>query len=64
MENVRTFEYAGYLVEITEHPIYHDFQFVVKSLDGKKVIGTNTYFLGSDEAAAVAACELINDIPT
>lgn len=62
MENVRTFEYAGYLVAITEDPIYHDFQFVIKTLDEKTVIGTNTYFLGSDEAAAVAACELINNL--
>lgn len=62
MENERSFEYAGYKVIITENLIYNDFQFVVKTLDEKTVIGTNTHFLGSDEAAAVAACELINNL--
>jgi hypothetical protein len=36
------YEYYGHIIEIHEHPIYHDFEFVVKSLDKKTVITTST----------------------
>jgi len=38
---VKSYEYKGYLIEIEEHPIYHDFQFVVKTLDQKEIKCTN-----------------------
>jgi len=60
--NERKFEYCGYLVEISEDPIYHDFQFVVKTLDEHTVVGTNTHFLSSYEAAEIEARMLINDL--
>jgi hypothetical protein len=39
--NVKSYEYNGYLIEVNEHPIYHDFQFVVKTLDEKEIKSTN-----------------------
>jgi len=38
---VKNFIYNDYNIEIHEHPIYHDFEFVVKTLDNLKVIGTS-----------------------
>jgi hypothetical protein len=60
--NESSFQYCGYSVTITEHPIYNDFQFVVKTLDEKTVVGTNSHFLESREAAEIAARQLINDL--
>jgi len=56
------FEYCGYLIQITENPIYHDFEFVVKTLDEKTIIGANSHFLESKDSAEIAARELINDL--
>ena len=56
------FEYNGYSVTITENPIYHDFEFVVKTLDEKKVIGTSSAFIKSHELAESAAKQFINNL--
>jgi len=33
----KEYEYAGHRIEIHEHPIYHDFEFVIKTLDNNVV---------------------------
>ena len=38
---MKEYEYNGYLIEIHENPIYHDFQFVIKTLDSHEVKATN-----------------------
>jgi len=60
--NQYSFTYAGYLVIITEDPIYNDYRFVVKTLDEKKVVGANSYYHDSLESAEIAARELINNL--
>ena len=39
---IKEFLYNGYKVELFEHPIYHDFEFVIKTKDGH-VLCTNTH---------------------
>jgi len=60
--NEKKFEYCGYVIEITEHPIYHDFEFIIKTADEKTVVGTNTHFIDSYEAAEIEAKMFINDL--
>ena len=36
-------EYAGYKIEIHKHPIYEDYEFVIKSLDGHEVKCASTH---------------------
>ena len=54
-------EYGGYIVEIDEHPIYHDYQFVIKTLDEKKVVGANVQLYEYVEDAEAAAFLIINN---
>lgn len=57
-----SYEYLGYIIEIHEHPIYHDFEFVVKSIDGHDIKGTSTipysYYHDAENAAKI----LINNL--
>ena len=61
---VKTFKYSGYLIEIHEHPIYKDFEFVVKTLDGHEVKGTSThpyqYLEDAENAATIFVSYLTN----
>lgn len=59
---IKEYEYNGYLLEIHEHPIYHDFEFVVKSSNGKFVKGTSTHTFLIAEDAENAAKILINEL--
>ena len=54
--------YEGYLVEIHEHPIYHDFEFVVKSKDGHEIKGTSKDPYDNLQDAENAALILIADL--
>lgn len=40
---VKNYEYNEYIIEIHEHPIYHDFEFVVKSSDSTVVKGASNH---------------------
>jgi len=40
----KNYEYYGYLIEIHEHPIYHDFEYVIKSMDGQVVTASSHQF--------------------
>lgn len=40
----KEYEYNGYKIEIHENPIYHDFEFVIKTLDGKVVCTSNQFY--------------------
>ena len=57
---IKEYEYNGYKIELFEHPIYHDFEFVVKTLDEKEAISTNKYFYECLEDAENAAQLNIN----
>ena len=57
---MKSYEYNGYLVEIHENPIYHDFQFVIKTLDGHEVKATNKQ-LYDNEIDAKSVAELTID---
>ena len=40
----KEYTYAGFLIEIHEHPIYHDFEYVVKNNKGQvEFASTHTY---------------------
>lgn len=56
----KEYEYNGYLIEIHEHPIYHDFEFVIKSMEGK-VITASTHTYDFTEDAENAAQLTINN---
>lgn len=57
----RDYEYCDHKIEIHENPIYHDFEFVIKSKDGKVVCASNQYYeyIGDAEKAAQL---IINEI--
>jgi hypothetical protein len=57
----KTFEYSGYDVELHEHPIYHDFEFVIKSKDGKVFVASVKPFKEKDLAEQIAK-ETINNL--
>ena len=57
---MKNYEYNGYLVEIHENPIYHDFQFVIKTLDGHEVKATNKQLYDNQPDAEEAAELTIN----
>jgi len=59
---IKSYECDSYNVEIHEHPIYHDFEFVVKSLDGHEVIGASTRPYEQCEDAENAAFLFIKSI--
>jgi len=59
---MKIIEYKDFLIEINEHAIYHDFEFVVKTLDEKNIIGANTRFHKNIEDAENAAMTLINNL--
>lgn len=42
---VEEYEYMGYKVEISEHPVYHDYEYVVK--ENNKIKFTNEKFYKS-----------------
>jgi hypothetical protein len=52
--------YKNCIIEIHEHPIYHDFEYVIKSKDGKKVMGSSTQPYEIFEDAEVNAKMTIN----
>ena len=58
---IKEFEYLGYYVEIHEHPIYHDWEWVVKSLDKLSVIGASTHPYFSPADAENSAIIFINN---
>jgi len=58
----KEFEYCGFMIELHEHPIYHDFEFVIKSLDGHEVKTTSTYPYEHSDDAENAAKLIINNL--
>lgn len=58
----KEFEYGGYVIEIHEHPIYHDFEFVIKTLDKHEVKTTSTHFYEHPMDAESAALIIINNL--
>ena len=49
----KEYQYRDYTIEIHEHPIYHDYEFVVKNDDGIVVIAsTHTYENSTDAQGA------------
>jgi len=56
----KTFEYSGYDVELHEHPIYHDFEFVIKSKDGQVVSASTHPYEHKDDAEKAAQLNINN----
>jgi len=59
---IKNIEYGGYQIEIHEHPIYHDFEYVVKSLDGHEVKFTSTHPYEHPADAENSAMLAINNL--
>ena len=59
---IKEIEYGGFKIEVHEHPIYHDFEYVVKSLDGHEVKGTSSHPYEHPTDAESAAMEQINNM--
>jgi hypothetical protein len=57
---VNLFAYEKYEVEIHEHPIYHDFEFVIKSKDGKVFVASVHPFKEKEEAEKIAKLTIDN----
>jgi hypothetical protein len=57
---IKKYEYNGYLIEINQHPIYNDYEFVIKTLDEKEVKGTSTIPYIYEDEAHLAAQLIIN----
>lgn len=57
----KEYEYCGYKIEIHENPIYHDFEFVIKTLDSK-VVCTSTQYYDHAVDAEKDAKIIINEI--
>jgi hypothetical protein len=58
---IKSYEYSGFLVEIHQHPIYNDYEFVIKTFDAKKVKGTSTIPCSSEGDAHNAAQNMIKN---
>jgi hypothetical protein len=58
---INEYEYRGHKIEIFQHPIYLDFEFVIKSIDGK-VISASTHPYKNVENAETTAELTINAI--
>jgi len=58
----KSYEYYGYLIEIHQHPIYHDFEFVIKTKDGSKVISTSNHFYDYFQDAENEAKLIVNNL--
>ena len=56
---IETYTIDKYVVEIFEHPIYFDYEYVIKDFDGK-VKFTNTKFYKTIESAKLAIQENID----
>lgn len=54
---VHEYNYKDYLVEIHQHPIYHDFEFVVKK-DNKVVVVNTQFYRYSYDAEKDAELEI------
>jgi hypothetical protein len=59
---IKDFQYGGYLVEIHKHFIYHDFEYVIKTLDEHTVVGTSTHTYEDPIDAEASAMLLINNL--
>jgi hypothetical protein len=46
----KEYKYCDHIIELHEHPIYHDFEYVIKSLDGKVVAASHHVFEHFDDA--------------
>ena len=57
---IKNYEYCGYTIELHEHPIYHDFEFVVKLNGIVKGASNHVYQNGYD--AEMGAQILINEL--
>ena len=57
----KEYEYDGYKIEF-EHPIYHDFEYVIKTTDGKKVIATSNQAFDQVDDAENEARLVINSL--
>jgi len=60
---VKEYEYEGYIIELHEHPIYKDYEFVIKSKDGKVITAsTHPYdYLQDADSTAKLTILKIND---
>lgn len=58
----KKYEYCGYLIEIHEHPIYHDFEFVIKTLDETKIEAVNDRLFENASDAEKVAKIIINNL--
>jgi hypothetical protein len=56
----KSYEHYGYLIEIHQHPIYKDFEFVIKTLDSMKVVAASTQTYDYSEDAERDAQLMIN----
>jgi len=59
---IENYNYNDYIIEIHENPIYHDFEFVVKSFDGSIIEGTSLHPYLQKCDAEMAAKILISEI--
>lgn len=59
---IKNYEYAGFLIEIHQHPIYNDYEFVVKSIDAKEIKGTSTVPYMYEDDAHIAAQHMIKQL--
>ncbi len=56
---VETYTVDKYMIEINEHPIYFDYEYVIKDFDGK-IIATNRKFYKTIEDAKLSIEEDIS----
>jgi hypothetical protein len=59
---IKSYEYNGYLIELSEHPIYHDFQFVVRTLNEKEIKATSINLYDNEYDAEIGAQLIINTL--
>lgn len=59
---IKKYIYNGHVIELHEHPIYHDFEYVVKTLDNQQIKGTSTIPYAYANDAEKAAQILINSL--
>lgn len=55
---IEEYNYSDHKIEIHEHPIYHDFEFVVKNNDGKVVYASKNPYENLSEAKEFAEIKI------
>ena len=54
--------FKNYIIEVHQHPIYYDFEFVIKSMDGKVIAASPQQYQVFEDAEVNAKMHIANHL--